>query len=285
MSGELLDPANVYFILVRPVYLGNIGSMARLIKNFGFSNLRLVDAPRNYKDAEARKMAVGAFDVLKKCATFETFHDSIRDMNFVIGTSAGQQRSQPLVTLADALEQVGRSDSANKIAVVLGDERNGLSNEELVSCHSVARIPTAPSFPSLNVAQAACVIAYELSKRSRPLSSMQDIDAPGESAHGQLHGKGPAFVNRTEIADGSSARAAESKLLLPSVSEDDELFDQVAILLDNVEFSRRYNKSLVVGELRQFYRRAMPTKRECDLLRGILHKLNQSIASAGDQDP
>ena len=148
MSSELLDPANVYFVLVRPVYLGNIGSMARLIKNFGFSNLRLVDAPRNYKDAEARKMAVGAFDVLKKCATYETFHESICDMNFVIGTSAGQQRSQPLVSLSDALEQVGRSDSANKIAVVLGDERNGLSNEELVSCHVVARIPTDPGFPS-----------------------------------------------------------------------------------------------------------------------------------------
>src|SRR3984885_15562816 len=105
MSGELLDPANVYFILVRPVYLGNIGSMARLIKNFGFSNLRLVEAPRNYKDAEARKMAVGAFDVLKASQVFNTLNEAVEDMNLVIGTSTGQQRSQPLVALSQAVEQ------------------------------------------------------------------------------------------------------------------------------------------------------------------------------------
>ncbi len=248
MSGDEqeLDPANVFFILVRPVYLGNIGSLARLIKNFGFSNLRLVDAPRNYKDAEARKMSVGAFDVLKKAATYEDFHDSIADMNFVIGTTSGQQRSQPLVPLPTAIERAAQISATNKIAVVLGDERNGLSTEELTACHCLARIPTDPAFPALNVAQAGGIIAYELSQRAVP------------------------------------RRSENSPLQLPSVSEDDQLFGQLSLLLDNVEFSRRYNKSNVIGELRQFYRRAMPSKRECDLLRGILHKLNQSIAPSGE---
>ena len=98
-----INPQEIYFVLVRPVYLGNIGAFARLLKNFGFQNLRFVDAPRNYKDAEARKMAVGAFDILKSSETFNTLQEALSDINFVVGTTAGQQRSQSPLPLSHGI--------------------------------------------------------------------------------------------------------------------------------------------------------------------------------------
>jgi tRNA (cytidine32/uridine32-2'-O)-methyltransferase len=238
----LLNSQDIYFILVRPVYLGNIGSLARLAKNFGFHNLRLVDAPRNYKDAEARKMAVGAFDILKASQTFFTLEEAVADMNLVVGTSAGQQRSQPLLPLSTALEKITGAGHGNRIAIVLGDERNGLTNDELTHCHILTRIQTDPEFASLNVAQAACVIAYELSKFCVPYQAGVSVHEP-----------------------------------LPTGKADEELFEQVGLLLDRIEFSRKFNKSMVTKELRRFYYKAAPTKRESDLVRGVLHKLNQAL--------
>lgn len=233
----------IYFVLVRPVFLGNIGSFARLLKNFGFRNLRFVDAPKNYKDAEARKMAVGAFDVLKSSETFSTLKDAVADINFVVGTTAGQQRTQTLLPLAQAIERV-RVSSGNKIAIVFGDERNGLSNEEMALCHILTCIETDKQFPSLNVAQAGCIIAYELSRMRDRFSECSHKDA---------------------------------EITLPTGKAVDELFEQMAILLERIEFSRKFNKEVVTKELRRLYYKAEPTKRESDLLRGVLHKLNQAL--------
>lgn len=238
-----IDADDIYFVLVRPVFLGNIGAFARLLKNFGFRNLRFVDAPKNYKDAEARKMAVGAFDVLKSSETFTTLKAALEDINLVVGTTAGQQRTQTLKPLAETLEKI-RASSGNKIAIVFGDERNGLSNDEIAICHELTCIETDKQFPSLNVAQAGCVIAYELSK-------MRDL----WSEHP---------FNTAEI-------------VLPTGKSVDELFDQISTLLERVEFSRKFNKEVVTKELRRLYYKAEPNKRESDLLRGILHKLNQAL--------
>jgi TrmH family RNA methyltransferase len=248
----ILNAQDIFFVLVRPVYLGNIGSIARLVKNFGFSNLRLVEAPRNYKDAEARKMAVGAFDVLKASQVFNTLNEAVEDINLVIGTSTGQQRNQPLVPLSEAVEQTVEFGKSNKVALVFGDERNGLSNEELGYCQILTRIETNLDFPSLNVAQAAGIIAYEFSKLCG--TSPTGIQAPDEAE------------NRTAI-------------LLPTGKLNEELFEQVENLLNHIEFSRKFNKTVVTKELRRFYYKAAPTKREADLLRGVLHKLNQALSN------
>lgn len=249
-----LSPANIYFILVRPVFLGNIGATARLMKNFGFDKLRLVDAPRNYKDAEARKMAVDAFDILKAAEVFSTLPEAVADINLIVGTSSGQQRSQPLEELPQFLKRANEQniDSGNKIAIVLGDERNGLSIDELAICNVQVRIATNPLFPSLNLSQAACILAYELSKLCVQVDNSFNVN---------VH---------------SSA--------LTTAADDDELFEQLAQMLEKIQFSRAHNKELVLGQLRQFYKRALPTKREKDLLRGVLHRLVHSVRLDSDVD-
>jgi TrmH family RNA methyltransferase len=259
MSGSLQE--KYAFILVRPEQLGNIGSVARVMKNFGLFDLRLVDAPRNYKDAAARKMAVGAFDVLKACSNYNDLASAIEDLHFVIGTSSGQQRKQVLAPIDEVLNRPSIASRDCKVGIVFGEERNGLRTEELDRCHVIATIPSNPDFLSLNLAQAACVIGYELSKIDRLAPSVSTSAAPSKM---------------DATSDIPSPRS------LPSVAEIDQLFELVSTLIDITDFSRSYNKAKVTAEIRNFYLRAIPTKRECDLLRGILHKLNQSILNSGE---
>lgn len=234
--------SHVAFIVVRPQFLGNIGSIARLLKNFGFRDLRFVEPPRKYKDAEARKMAVAAFDLLKNSTTFPTLADAIADLNIVIGTTSGQQRKEKLRDLSHLAGEL-RELKNTRIGVVFGDEIDGLRKEELLLCQILIRIPTDPEFPALNLAQAAGIVAYEMRKTFE---------------HHQNDGN-------------------ESSLEPPLVSEVNELFEQLSLFLERVEFARERNKGQVLNDLKQFYYRAKASKRETDLLRGIIRKLNGAL--------
>lgn len=251
---------NVSFLLVRPQFLGNIGAIARVMKNFGFVNLRFVKAPKEYKDSEARKMAVDAIDVLKKALLFDTMDDALKDIGVAVGTTSCQQRQLNPVPFHQAAGGLRRLSTAsggspgNKIAIVFGDERDGLSNQELARCHHIVTVPTNPAFPALNLAQAAAICAYELSK--------------------DLHGVGEEFV--IPIVSGALANGADN----------DVLFKHLAKVLDRAGFTRSYNHERVLSEIRSFYQRANPTIRETDLLRGALLKIAGELkgadASGGD---
>jgi tRNA (cytidine32/uridine32-2'-O)-methyltransferase len=242
---------NIVFILVRPCFLGNIGAAARVLKNFAFKQLRLVDPPKQYRNAEARRMAVGAFDVLKGSQVCGSLSEALADIAFAVGTSAGQRRSELPPGLPTILPEVLSVAPNNKVAFVFGDERNGLPREELLRCHAVARIPANQSFPSLNMAQAVGIVAYELAR------DREEVRSQG-----------------TDVAEEQRDARAE---LLPTGLQDDELFEQVGALLDVIEFSRTFNRHQVLRELRQAYQRLRPTTRELDLIRGVLHRLRQRL--------
>lgn len=193
-------------------------------------------------------MSVGAFDILKSGVVFGSLSDALKDISYAVGTSSGQQRTQPLGDYNQTIAEVCETADYNQVAIVFGDEKNGLGKEELERCNVVVRIPTAPEFAAMNMAQAVCVFAYELSKST------------GES----------------------NQVTPQIERERPTGSNDDELSVQLNNLLDHVEFSRKFNKELVLRQLLSFYKRADPTKREGDLLRGILYKLNQSLASNRD---
>lgn len=245
---------NVAFILVRPEFVGNIGSTARVIKNFGFSDLRLVAPPKNYKDSEARMMAVGAFDILKGCTVTGNLSDAIADINLSVALSSGRKRSRTLDNLREIAPDLAAAAATNKIAFVFGNERNGLLDDELSLCNRRVRIESAPAFAALNVSQAVGVVAYAIStvKESHRWQPKEKQLAPE----------------------------------LPTTAEMEELFVQVGALLDKAGFSRKFNRKLVLTELKDAYNRMFPTRRELSLLRGILHRLDQSVQSTPDQtDP
>lgn len=160
------EQKNITFVLVRPIYLGNIGSVARVMKNFAFNNLTLVAPPRNYKDAEARIMAVDAFDILKKCLVRSSLLDAVENSSMVFATTSGRQRAQNLITLQQAAQEAAQLSHSNAVSFVFGDEKNGLGNEELSLCHRLVHIETNPAFPALNLSHAVGVIAYELTRNT-----------------------------------------------------------------------------------------------------------------------
>lgn len=240
-----IGPQDVKIVLVRPQYLGNIGACARICKNFGLRLLTLVSPPNNYKDAEARKMAVGAFDVLKQARVFSTLHEAIADTQLIFGTSSCFQRQVepvPLTTACEELRASGRS-----AAFVFGDERNGLTLEELSLCHRIVRIPSNPAFPSLNLSHAVTVVAYELTREHQ--------------------------FNLTPSTSTRKYKRAE----FPTLREEDEFFQLAERFLRRVDFLRSYNQHVLMEDLRSLYKRVMPRKREIDLLRGILFKSLQEM--------
>lgn len=246
MSGDIFS--NTAFILVRPEFLGNIGSVCRVMKNFGFSDLRLVTPPRNYKDSEARMMAVGAFDVLKTARLHETLDDAIADLNLTVSTSSGRRRSRPLDNLGKIVSELaGYAGANNKIGIVFGNERNGLRDDEVALCNRRIRIESSAQFPSLNLAQAAGIVAYTLSA-----TTARHVEQPSQKT---------------------------TAIELPDTSDLKELFEQLELLLGNVEFSRTFNKRLILQELKDAIDRMTPTKRETSILKGALFRLNSKLTA------
>lgn len=131
--------------------------------NFGLRDLAVVDchAP-NWREARA---AVGAPDVLRK-ARASSLPEALRGCSLVLGTTDGRRRLRhPVVALPGLLPFARRRLRRGRMAVLFGSEKTGLRNADLQFCHASVRIPTRPDTPSMNLGQAAAVIAYELSRR------------------------------------------------------------------------------------------------------------------------
>lgn len=154
--------ANIRMVLVETSHPGNIGAVARAMKNMGLSELYLVQ-PKIFPHAEATARAAGADDVLFKARVCETLEEALKDCALVFGTSA-RLRTIPWPEkdpreCGRIVQEVSRS---SPVAVVFGRERVGLTNVELERCNYLVTIPTNPDFSSLNVAAAVQVIAYEI---------------------------------------------------------------------------------------------------------------------------
>ena len=165
---------NISFVLVEPREPGNIGASARAIKNMGFNNLCLVNPPV-FKTEEAQRFAHGAGDILDSALTFSSIRDVVGNKHFVVGTSRRRGRRRgafmPVEKGAQRLSEIARAD---KIAILFGREDRGLFNEEVDECGFMMTIPASRKQPSLNIAQAVMIIAYELSKAGVSKKGIKD---------------------------------------------------------------------------------------------------------------
>lgn len=153
---------DVRFVLVRPENGGNVGAAARALKNMGSAALWLVD-PHPYDAEEARRLAHGATDILDAARTVATLADAVGDCRWVIGATRRGGRRRAATLTPRALAHAARANSDRRpLALVLGPEADGLSMTDLALCHDVVRIPADQGQPSLNLAQAVLVLAYEL---------------------------------------------------------------------------------------------------------------------------
>ncbi len=158
----------IYIVFVEPESPGNIGFLARTMKNFGFSNLVLINPGKI--ENETYYHAMHARDVISECRTYNSLEEfaSEEGIDFMVGTTGVAGGSYNIQRIAVTPEQLADSMNINgKLALIFGREGNGLSNHEIASCDLVVSIPTHESYPIMNVSHAASIILYELFKKEK----------------------------------------------------------------------------------------------------------------------
>lgn len=175
-----LSPASpaIAVVLVRTRNPLNIGAAARAMINFGFHDLRVVE-PFDLAWQEARS-AVGAASILASARESSTLAEAVADCTCVLGTSAigDRQPLQPIVDLPAALPWLA-ARVPGRTALVFGQEKHGLTNEDLSHCDAILRIPTLPEQASMNLGQAVAVCLYEFARNGSPaIPSESSTTAP-----------------------------------------------------------------------------------------------------------
>jgi TrmH family RNA methyltransferase len=235
----------IRIVLVGTTHPGNIGAVARAMKNMGFRDLVLV-APRYFPHEDATARASGAEDVLDAARVVETLDEAIADCHFAAGASA-RSRSIEWQTLAVrecASRLVGES-AAGDVAVVMGPEKSGLSNEHLDRCQVLLTIPTDPGFSSLNLAMAVQVICYEL--------RLAALDAP----------EPPVSV------------------MPPATNAEMEYFyAHLERVLTDSGFLDPENPRTLMRRLRRLFIKSEPDQNEINILRGILTSFEHTLERA-----
>lgn len=159
-KGSVAAVLPVRFVLMRPRNPENLGAAARALRNFGFSDWAIVD-PRTLDFGAARRVAVHAEDLLDRPRLTAALDEAVADCAFVVGTSSRQVRGKRRLSPETWAAEVLRLGPHARAALVFGDERSGLSNREIDRCHALSSVPTLPEQPSLNLAQAILLYAYE----------------------------------------------------------------------------------------------------------------------------
>jgi TrmH family RNA methyltransferase len=171
------------FVLVRPHYPENVGAVARAMKVMGFTRLVLVKPGRIAvpEHEMARKMAVKSTDVLAAAESKATLQEALEGCAWAFATTSRRGVSGIVTPRHAAHQAVLAADRGQSIAFVLGNEKTGLSPEDRALCAEAIRIPIAADQPSLNLAQAAQILAYELFTVGLEHRASSGPDGRGES--------------------------------------------------------------------------------------------------------
>lgn len=234
---------NIRIVLCNTYHPGNIGSVARAMKNMGLKQLYLVAPQTDFPHQEATQMAAGASDLLASAVVVDELSQALADCELAIGASA-RTRSNAL-TIVDARtsgEMLAQESEHAQVALVFGKERSGLSNEQIAQCHRQVYIPCSPEYPSLNLAMAVQTLCYEVFV-----------------AHQQALNLDQHYIPKA------------------SSEEMDNLFEHLERVLKTVGFSREKHPGELMNRLRRFFRRARPERIEMNIFRGFLAAIEKKI--------
>jgi len=222
------------------------------MRTMAYTRMDLV-APHRFPDREASAMAAGADDVLEGAGVHAGLVDALAGTSLALGLSARRrgvnlQELTPREAAAQALAAAARGE---QVALVFGNERTGLENEELARCHAMVRIPSVDDFSSLNLAQAVQVMAYEL----RVASLGENVPAPPP-----LHDEPPADAAQME-----------------------RFYEHLAQTLDDIDFHKGRSPIMIMLRLRKLFQRAQMDERELRMLHGILADAQRMAKLAGEK--
>lgn len=248
MSHSPSPPALPAVVLVRPREEGNVGSAARAMANMGLSELVFVD-PAAALGSTARMFAVGARHVLDASRRAGSIDEALAPYRRIIGTTSTRDRRMdtPLLTPRDLPQFLAEDPADTPTALIFGPEVGGLTNEELARAHAVVHIPCAPEQPTLNLAQAALLVIYEL------------------------------WIARLDRGSAQAAPAVLGRLPPASAFEIDGLLRHAEQALGEVGFARDDSFGGVLRDLRQLAGRAALDGREVAILRGILRRTERAL--------
>ena len=177
MQNKRLDPTLIHFILVEPIYEGNVGAIARILNNFGFANLRIVGAIPSKNDFY---LAMHSEHILSDAQVFDDLASAVKDLDRVIAFSRRLGKQKPIDLSPPAMASYIQDIPHLKIGLVFGRETYGLTDEEAGLCALRCHIPANPAFPSINLAQAVAIAAWELYR----LPIDKTSDSPDKAAKG-----------------------------------------------------------------------------------------------------
>ena len=222
-------------VLVSPKYPGNIGSVMRLMANFGIRPLHIVDPRADLADPAVVSLAAGA-EARVRVKVFGTLPEALRPFHAVLASSSGRGRCRPSLRAIDALPAfIAALPEKSRIALLFGAEDRGLSMEEMALAHAVFRIPTRPAFPVMNLAQAAALV---------------------------LH-----------AAAGAARSGGKSGERLATARELEGFFVHLRATLLDIGFLHEPNPDRVMADLRQMALRAKLGPRDVLILRGVLRQV------------
>ncbi|KAA1016105.1 RNA methyltransferase [Paraburkholderia panacisoli] len=257
------------FVLVEPSHPGNVGAAARALKTMGFSRLVLVSprVPHVQSDPEAIAMASGADDVLASAHVVPTLADALKGVHWSVALTARLREYGPPQWTPRAAAAVAHQQAVHgEIALVFGNERTGLSNEDVERCSALAHIPANPAYSSLNLAQAVQVLAYEL--RTMYLSA-DDSMASALSAP-------TALRPNAAQAEPFGARAASDEI--------ESMFRHLESALVAIDFLDPANPKKLMSRLRRLFARSGLEREEVNIVRGIAKHILLKVKRPGD-DP
>ena len=243
---ENIDPktstSNVIIVLVEPAGPLNVGSVARVMKNFGLSKLILVNPQCDRTSDDAMKMAVHGKDILESAVIVDTLPQALQGCVRAIATMGREYSGElPLETPRTALPWL-LAEVEKPVALIFGREDRGLTNEELNYAHKLVFIPTNPEYPSLNLATAVSICCYELSQ-STNLFTDQNVPV-------------------TEIAPLDAMEG---------------YYQQLESLLLSIGYLYPHTAASRMEKFRHLYNRAYLQTTEVGMLRGILRQIEWAI--------
>jgi len=225
-------------VLVRTHYPGNLGATARVMRNFGLTDLVLVDPVTSINELEARRMATHGLGILDSARVVPDLGDAVSDCVFTLATSGladGVVRQTFVGSPREKLPELRNAAGAGPVALVFGPEPHGLSNAEVTRCHGLVHIPVDPAAPALNLAQAVAICCYELFLASGPIS---------ESVH--------------EIAP---------------FADQERMFDHLKEALEAVGYLFGTKADPLMHAMRHLIGRSRPTPQEVKLLHGLARQV------------
>ncbi|NMT64885.1 tRNA (cytosine(32)/uridine(32)-2'-O)-methyltransferase TrmJ [Marinobacter orientalis] len=246
----------VRIVLVETSHSGNIGAVARAMKNMALGSLWLVN-PVSFPDETSYARAAGASDVLDNARVVTSLDEAIADCVCVMGTSArGRKVPWPAMAPPDAAAMAAEHSGAGPVALVFGRENHGLSNEELQRCNFHIHIPSNPDYSSLNLSMAVQVMCYEL--RMHYLRGLEG-------------GDGSPYL-RAMAAPGDAGWDVPPA----PVRDVESFFEHLEQVMVDVDFHRREKPGLLMTRLRRLFQRAKLDQTEINILRGVLTAVQKS---------